>query len=569
MDVARLVVEAGGDVADFGRLITKDDAEPLILAACSKQPSLIFAHWPALLAQRRSSRCLAAIVRSPGRRLVETVRKTRRGSGFGPSIAAAVDDLYARLDSLEVAAALCDNAPPLTDAQKRSLRRILDLRSDEKWRRIIYKCEAVADIVADVLRTSDPLAERAVRDDDALETLAAALPLHAQWVQNDLRVATQLATKTSLAAAHFFEAAAAHPSEWTDAALANAARQAVRWCESPSVKLRQAACRVAAALRRPSADLIAAVASRCAEVETAAFACRALGVAAPLLDEAQNQSAIQAVVDAAHTPKIQHQAAFALGNLAGAASQSSRQKARHAVRGMLTTTIFAGALRAASLLCEDNDDSFEMLFVDACASILRDSFANRKLRRNACAALGVALPQLSRQRDAATALVAYLDSSADTDDDKKALTSAAAALRFAPVTHDALPAVVRAMVRVDNAQFPLLDEPPPPPTKNGHRHPDPPKLTAQLFSELSSLAAHLIRNVPNDLAPNELAPHLDFIYVWLTTRLDSPNDDLADLLDTLATALLAADHSLLAALDRFFARARRLRTARLDDDDEL
>ena len=137
-----------------------------------------------------------------------------------------------------------------------------------------------------------------------------------------------------------------------------------------------------------------------------------------------------------------------------------------------------------------------------------------------------------------------------------------------------------AVVALRNADgdgpFPRDDDAAERPRARLARAPDEPKQRAQLFTELSALAAAVLDAASPDALRNaDLAAHLDFVYVWLTSRV--PGDDadaVPRLLEKIAAALgVDGDEAADAAvLERFAARARLLRRPRAadgDDDDEL
>ena len=169
----------------------------------------------------------------------------------------------------------------------------------------------------------------------------------------------------------------------------------------------------------------------------------------------------------------------------------------------------------------------------------------------------------------------------DGADDRKALAAATRSLGGAVgrlsggLFVDALRGAVTALRRADgDGPFPRAAAPAAAGRRRGSREPrrpDEPRQRAALFDALGALAAALLEAAGADaLVAADLAHHLDFLYVWLCSRVAEGGDPTAvpRLLDKLASAL-AADGALAATLDKFAARARLLRRGACDDDEEL
>ena len=401
---------------------------------------------------------------------------------------------------------------------------------------------------------------------------------------------------------------------------AMAARRVAASCRDPSARVRGAGCR-AGALLFPALDArdasttdlaraVADVAARDADADAAAAACRALGVAAAayaggdLVDTAT--AALARRLDGTHALVVRAQAAFGLGCVGRAlferpaplstSARAAAAAAAGAVLGALgdrsadeapSVKVAASALRAAGYLVA-LDLSFHGLadaLLAAAASAVDG--ANRKTRRNACGALGVALGALDDGRfaKAAALLVRFLavgeNDGDDGADDRKALAAATRSLGGAVgrlsggLFVDALRGAVSALRRADgDGPFPRAAAPAAAGRRRGSREPrrpDEPRQRAALFDALGALAAALLEAAGADaVVAADLARHLDFLYVWLCSRVAEGGDPTAvpRLLDKLASAL-AADGALAATLDKFAARARLLRRGACDDDEEL
>ena len=258
-----------------------------------------------------------------------------------------------------------------------------------------------------------------------------------------------------------------------------------------------------------------------------------------------------------------------------------------------SSRVLGSALRAAGYLvaaCDKDNMALVAAFslaetlVSTCASVTSSSLSSRKAKRNCCLAVGVAFKSLDSQnrRRAVDALVAFLASAADDNedvDDRKAIAGAADTLADLKDKYDlphidiALAAALRALRRADNdgpfssssssssssakdKDTPFSSQKRP---RRAPRRADEPSQRRHLFARLSRLTATLLNLADfTDLRAcrDDLAPHLDFLYLWLCSRSALPN--VPALLNKIATALADDDYNSCATLDRFFARARML-----------
>uniref|UniRef100_A0A7S3NK10 Uncharacterized protein n=1 Tax=Aureoumbra lagunensis TaxID=44058 RepID=A0A7S3NK10_9STRA len=248
-----------------------------------------------------------------------------------------------------------------------------------------------------------------------------------------------------------------------------------------------------------------------------------------------------------------------------------------------TSRALPSALRASGYLLHliQNPHHLANQLIRVCTAATTSSLASAKTKRNACLAIGQGFDGIPKQlrSNATFALVSFLQAHHDhhIDDQRKAL--AFAALSLTKAAHDlndkaaALLAAIRALRYVDT------DGPFPPesPLELNHappRLPDFPSQRLRLFTDLSLLVVTLLDIAqPGEIHPiaSDLSPHLDFIYIWLSSQSASslPTHDTPSLLDKIVYIFASSspdhdtpnflDHGLAATLDRFTVRARILR----------
>lgn len=543
-----------------------DDLEGLATAVCVARPRLVFAHWPDLvqkLIERHAFEALAKVLRAPGQKVVDRARSSRL-SATVHSVAAVAFAAAQESHAFDVIAALCelDLCVELSDEM---LARMLLARA---WRplRSVFEKRLVSRRRIDV----DRLVSAATKDDDALETLVAAAELKPLTAaQRSLIEFRCLNGHTSLAALKCISLLSPPVAE----------QCVLQGLSMSCAKTVAAAAHAASLLAIFSHEVLLSLATvvKCsADPEAIAAACRALGVAA--LDQSVDDGALAdsfAPIIAASTAsshKVLAQVAFALGNAANRVRDvfpAAMRLAEHT-----SAKVAAGALRAAARSCSPPDAP---QLAALCRRYVNDSaLANNKVRRNACAALGVLLPMLRAElrAEALHSLFSYLGSRSVRDnDDRKALAQAAdAALPCLDDLDDtqlatAFACVLRLLVRVDKeGPFPGTNDTP------------EVRQRAHLFDTLATLGIGLLTRASqtalSHLDHDDLSCHLDFLYVWLTTTVNQP--DLPDLLDKIAATYIPAEASVsghsakLDTLERFVARARFLRRRRhqLDEDDE-
>lgn len=528
--------------------LPSDDLEALAVAASASRPQLVFAHWPDLvrsLCRRRSFSALARVLRAPGRRVVDNARSS---STFGPGINELIWETYEFLKendtTFEALGALCE----VTTVGEDDV--VVATVQAGAWRPLRFLFEArLGSRVEDLSK----LTTAAISDDDALEALSAASFLE---TRPELPAALlERCSLPTLPVLRFLE-------KWplSETAICRALDERGGEC-----KVTAAAARAAGSLRRPFSDHLVLSLARTAtksteDNDTAAATCRALGVAAelgtPLVSTAVESVARVAKTHSSH--KVLAQVAFALGN---AATRTDDQLLVETAFGLVehpSPKVAAGALRAAGLASWKRPARAAQLAV-VCRSYVSDSVVANKVRRNACTALGRVLPSLEDSKaEVIISLLDYIGSlthGSEDDDDVKALVQAAEAAEVCIEVLDesqtaaAFATVLRSLVRVDG------------------------RLLPPLFDRLALLALRLLElATPAGLNPQSqnITPHLDFLYLWLTTtQKDHPK--LPDLLDKVADAL---DNNAGLILDRFMARARLVRRARAvaaaqDDEDEL
>ncbi|KAJ1452492.1 hypothetical protein M885DRAFT_526840 [Pelagophyceae sp. CCMP2097] len=429
-----------------------------------------------------------------------------------------------------------------------------------------------------------------------------------------------------------FAAMNASATAATDAATGDSQGPLPLWslCAAPDDE--EAAARDDAAL---SATLVRVSSDPDADASTAA--CRALGLvwSPPAVRRCAahaDAADAAAVAVAALTGRARHcsSAMFALSNVAkamleapapqllarckfhfldalrgtydqGTGETGRRSLAFLAASAPMTVTTAASALRLAAYVVNayagdaDVAGGLARGLVLSCSRTLETADASEsaasgaKLRRNACQTLGIIVESLcgDARDDALRALVAFLASTRHSD--RKALAIAAVALHSnvsripRALVSTAVASVMAALRFVDaDGPFPhgALDRGQTLARRAARtaRTADEPRQRATLFAVLSALAASLLADADADeIRAAGLAPHLDFLYVWLA-RLPELHVDAAELSRQAATVLsnvaaALADHDVpYATLERFRTRAtflRRRSDEPHDEDDEL